>query len=61
MKCGQKACNEEAVQRMYWPGRDPMQVCNKCGLRAGAIANAMGFYLALDSESLVNAPAKEDK
>jgi len=47
--CGQSSCNNRAQERMFWPGRDPVPICETCKAAAENIANAMGFYLYFEA------------
>ena len=42
-------CGRPATGKMYWPGRDPLFVCEEHGLQARAIARAMGFHLVIEA------------
>lgn len=48
-QCEQKfeteQCPNEAKARMFWPGNEPLYICDRCAAGAKNIANAMGFYL----------------
>ena len=44
MKCGQATCRNEAVWRVFWPGRNTV-MCDRCFLKGQRIAEAMGFEL----------------
>jgi len=48
VKCGQKTCDEAAVVKIYWPGREPMPSCERHKAQALGIAGAMGFHLAVE-------------
>lgn len=48
VKCGTKTCSNEAVAKVYWPGQDPMPVCQSCGQRATNVASALGFHLVVE-------------
>lgn len=43
-----KACGLPAKARMYWPGREPLDVCGKHGLSILAIATALDMYIHTD-------------
>ena len=43
--CGQRECANTAVERMFWPGREPTLVCEPHLLQALVVAGAMGFAL----------------
>ena len=54
MVCGSENCQEEAVARAFWPGKEPIYFCPACLTRARNVAVAMGFYLhveVLDNEN----------
>lgn len=45
--CGTTGCDELAPYSFEWPGRPPQTACVACAMRAGAIAEVMGFRLAV--------------
>jgi hypothetical protein len=44
-KCGQANCEKPATHRMFWPGSEPLPICEDCKPKAERIAGAMGFHL----------------
>jgi hypothetical protein len=44
-KCGSADCDADAMCRVSWPGREPLNMCSPCTDRARAVATALGFQL----------------
>lgn len=72
MSCEIDQCEREAVARFTWPGREELQACAVCALKAKRIARAMGLELevrstveeeddALDDEGLVALAVDSDE
>lgn len=47
-QCGQIDCCSEATFRMYWPGGQPLLVCDMHREAAAKIVRAMGLYLHVE-------------
>lgn len=59
MKCNQTNCDEPAVYRYTWPGRDEAGACETHTTMALSIAAAMGLHLQMIP--LEPAPRRGDK
>lgn len=42
-----KTCDQEAMFRYTWPGRDEALICGECSVGLVRIAHAVGLYLQL--------------
>ena len=42
----ERVCGAPATQRVFWPGREPLLMCEAHAERARGVSNAMSFYLA---------------
>jgi hypothetical protein len=50
VKCATEKCSELVVARVFWPGQErALLMCQACGLRATAVARAMGFSLPVEA------------
>ena len=47
-QCQQTDCDVKSTHRVFWPGREPMELCMKCADRAKGVSMAMGFYLHME-------------
>jgi len=47
-KCNQKICDNIAIYKVYWPGRETLFMCAPCKNKALGIAEAMGFFLKVE-------------
>ena len=47
-ECGTKTCEAKGVNHVFWPGREPLPMCEPCTDRAKNISAAMGFYLHVE-------------
>ena len=43
--CESNGCENEATDRVFWPGKEPLAMCNVCKDRALLIADALGMHL----------------
>lgn len=47
--CGQLGgCADQAVAKVFWPGREPSLMCERHKAVALRIAETMGFFLAIE-------------
>jgi hypothetical protein len=46
--CSTATCHAVATHRVFWPGRDPLGMCEACARRAQRISAAMGFHLVIE-------------
>jgi hypothetical protein len=44
-ECGTNSCRNKSEFRVFWPGNEPLGLCQPCNDRALGIASAMGFHL----------------
>lgn len=59
MSCDVDHCEREAVAAFTWPGREELNACAVCALKAKRIARAMG--LELEVRSLEEGDGLEDE
>lgn len=38
-------CQNEATQKVFWPGRPPIRFCDQCAENARHIGDVMGCYI----------------
>ncbi len=41
-------CGAPATHRVYWPGREPLDMCERHARRALTVADTMGFALVVN-------------
>lgn len=47
-KCIQENCDEQASVRVFWPGREPMDMCVACAEKARGVGLAIGCYIHME-------------
>ena len=45
MKCNQEKCEKESTHRVFWPGREPLEMCADCTAKAEGVGRAIGCYI----------------
>ena len=45
MAANEDRCPMLATQLMFWPGREPLDICDLCGRTGRGIADALGCYV----------------
>lgn len=53
-KCGSAKCEGVAIAKVYWPGNEPIPMCQKCADRARGVADVMGFHLPIEKLQTVS-------
>lgn len=48
VSCSSNNCDDDATQRVFWPGKEPLPMCYKHVQGAINVSNAMGFYLHVE-------------
>ena len=43
--CGTESCEQRSTHNVYWPGREPMTMCEEHTAWAKTVAEAMSFHL----------------
>ena len=46
--CVSESCPSPGTVHIFWPGREPQLMCISCAIRAGRVAEAMGFGLTVE-------------
>ena len=57
MICQTSDCQIDATHRLFWPGKEPLAVCQRHQEWALEVAKAMSFYLHTE---LIIEPEKEE-
>lgn len=47
-KCGSSKCDGVAIAKVYWPGSEPIPMCEPCASRARGVGDAMGFKVPVE-------------
>jgi len=48
LPCSTATCHATATHRVFWPGRDPLGMCEACARRAQRISASMSFHLVIE-------------